>query len=150
MKEESLVKMEFLLTLNDNIVVQRYYNVRNYNPKARGSVELYNLLRDIDQTLSDDLKMKTVMYMMDNQESIIEDPEVLNTSNTDDAEWFNMYVKVGDEVILHRVIDAKLFPPKVRYTVDVRPHLKEILKGLTEIFGSENLTSDYLGYQLTR
>lgn len=150
MKEESLVKMEFLLTLNDNIVVQRYYNVRNYNPKARGSVELYHLLREIDQTLSEDLKMKTVMYMMDNQDSIIEDPEILNTSNTDDHEWFHMYVKVGEEVILHRVIDAKLFPPKVRYTVDVRPHLKEILKGLTEIFSSENLTFDYMGYQLTR
>ena len=142
--------MEFLLTLNDNFVVQRYYNVRNYNPQARASVELINLVREIDQTLSDDLKMKTVMYMMDNQDSIIEDPEVLNTSNTDDAEWFHMYIKVGDEVIFHRVIDAKLFPPKVRYTVDVRPHLKEILRGLTEIFSSENLSTDYLGYQLTR
>ncbi len=150
MKEESLVKMEFLLTLNDNFVVQRYYNVRNYNPQARASVELINLVREIDQTLSDDLKMKTVMYMMDNQDSIMEDPEVLNTSNTDDAEWFHMYIKVGDEVIFHRVIDAKLFPPKVRYTVDVRPHLKEILRGLTEIFSSENLTLDYLGYQLAR
>jgi hypothetical protein len=150
MKEESLVKMEFLLTLNDNFVVQRYYNVRNYNPQARASVELINLVREIDQTLSDDLKMKTVMYMMDNQDSIIEDPEVLNTSNTDDAEWFHMYIKVGDEVIFHRVIDAKLFPPKVRYTVDVRPHLKEILRGLTEIFSSENLSTDYLGYQLAR
>jgi hypothetical protein len=53
MKEEPLVKMEFLLTLNNNIVVQRYYNVRNYNPKARGSVDLYNLVYDIDQTLSE-------------------------------------------------------------------------------------------------
>ena len=150
MKEESLIKMEFLLTLNDNIVVQRYYNVRNYNPKARGSVELYYLVRDIDITLSEDLKMKTVMYMMDNQDNIMEDPEILNTSNTDDAEWFHMYVKVGEEVLSHRIIDAKLFPPKVRYTVDVRPHLKEILKGLTELFSSENLTSDNLGYQLTR
>jgi hypothetical protein len=150
MKEESLIKMEFLLTLNDNIVVQRYYNVRNYNPKARGSVELYYLVRDIDITLSEDLKMKTVMYMMDNQDNIMEDPEILNTSNTDDPEWFHMYVKVGEEVLCHRIIDAKLFPPKVRYTVDVRPHLKEILKGLTELFSSENLTSDYLGYQLTR
>jgi len=150
MKEESFVKMEFLLTLNDNIVVQRYYNVRNYNSQACSSVELINFIREVDQTLSDDLKMKTVMYMMDNQDSIAEDPEVLNTSFTDDAEYFHMYVKVGDDVIYHRIIDAKLYPPKVRYTVDVRPHLKGILRGLTEIFSSENLTLDYMGYQLTR
>jgi hypothetical protein len=61
-----------------------------------------------------------------------------------------MYVKIGDDVIYHRIIDAKLYPPKVRYTVDVRPHLKGILRGLTEIFSSENLTLDYMGYQLTR
>jgi hypothetical protein len=28
MKEEAIIKMEFLLTLNDNIVVQRFYNVK--------------------------------------------------------------------------------------------------------------------------
>jgi hypothetical protein len=33
MKEESITKMEFLLTLNDNFVVQRFYKVRNYNTK---------------------------------------------------------------------------------------------------------------------
>ena len=33
-KNLDLTKMEFLLTLNDNFVVQRYYNVKNYNDKA--------------------------------------------------------------------------------------------------------------------
>jgi hypothetical protein len=44
MKEQDSTKMEFLLTLNDNIVVQRFFNVRGYNPKAKNSVELYNFI----------------------------------------------------------------------------------------------------------
>ena len=83
MKEESIIKMEFLLTLNENIVVQRFYNVRNYNPNARRSVDLVYFMRQVEEDLVQDLKMKTVMYMMDNQESIYLDPEVLNTSNTE-------------------------------------------------------------------
>ena len=31
MNQNEMTKMEFLLTLNENIVVQRFYNVRGYN-----------------------------------------------------------------------------------------------------------------------
>lgn len=150
MKEEQVVKMEFLLTLNNNIVVQRFYNVKNYNPQARRSVELTQFLKYVEEMLSDDLKMKTVTYMMDNQDAIFDDPDILNTSNTDGPEYFNLYVKISDEIILHRIFDAKIYPPKVRYTVDVRPSLKSILKGLTDIFSYENLTHTYMSYDLSR
>lgn len=150
MKEEAVVKMEFLLTLNNNIVVQRFYNVKNYNPNARRSVELAQFLKDVEDMLSNELKMKTVMYMMDNQDAIIDDPDILNTSNTEGPEYFNLYVKISDEIILHRIFDAKLYPPKVRYTVDVRPSLKTILKGLTDIFSYPNLTHKYMSYDLVR
>jgi hypothetical protein len=150
MKEEAIIKMEFLLTLNDNIVVQRFYNVRNFNPQARHSYDLPYFMKQVEDDLVTDLKMKTVMYMMDTQEAIYLDPEILNTSNTDDPENFNMYVKLADDVIFHRIFDGKLYPPKVRYTVDVRPSLKNILKGLTDIFSAENLSYEYMDYDLSR
>lgn len=150
MQEEQIIKMEFLLTLNDNIVVQRYFNVRNYNPNARRSYDLAYFMGQVEEIFNSDLKMKTVMYMMDNQEGIFLDPELLNTSNTAGPELFNMYVKLSDEIIFHRIFDGKLYPPKVRYTVDVRPSLKNILKGLTDIFSAENLSYEYMEYDLSR
>jgi hypothetical protein len=86
--------------------------------------------------------------MMDNFEQIYLDPTVLDTSNTDEDESFNIYIKVGDKTICHRVFDAKMYPPKVRYTVDVRPHLKNILKCLTDIFSDEDLSFEYMDYTL--
>ncbi len=150
MKEEILVKMELLLTLNDNIVVQRFFNVRNYNPKANSSVQTIEFLKAIQETLDYDLKMKTVTYMMDNQDAITDDPDILNTSNTEGPENFNLYIKLGEQILSHRIFDAKVYPPKVRYTVDVRPHLKDFLKGLTEIFSAENLTYKFLNYDLSK
>jgi hypothetical protein len=89
--------------------------------------------------------MKTVVYMLENQDLIQSNPEVMKTSMTEGPEKFNIYVKVNEKTICHRQFDAKLFPPKVRYTVDVRPHIKNILASLTDIFSADNLTFEYLG-----
>jgi hypothetical protein len=148
MKEQEMVKMEMLLTLNDSIIVQRFFNVKGFVPSAKNSLDLYEYLSDVRKTLQYDLKMKTVIYMIDNKNLIEDDQSVLNTSMTDGPEVFNIYIKVGEQTICHRQFDAKKYPPKVRYTVDVRPHLKNILRELTDIFSSENLTYEYLGLPL--
>ena len=148
MKEQDITKMEFLLTLNENIVVQRYFNVKGYNPDAKNSIEFYQFIKDLKDELEYYLKMKTVIYMMDNKEAIIHDPKIMETSFTEGPEVFNMFVKVGDQTICHRIFDGKKFPPKVRYTVDVRPYLKDVLKELTDIFSSEELNYQYCEFDL--
>ena len=147
MKEQDITKMEFLLTLNDNIIVQRFFNVKGYNPKAKNSIDLYDFMKDVKESLHYALKMKTVVYMIDNRDAIEHDPSVMNTSYTDGTEYFNLYVKVGEQTICHRIFDGKMYPPKVRYTVDVRPYLKEILRGLTDIFSDYRLSYEYLDYK---
>jgi hypothetical protein len=150
MREQDSTKMEFLLTLNDNIVVQRFFNVRGYNPKAKNSMELYDFILSLENELSYALKMKTVIYMMDNKDAIEHDPSIMNTSHTDGPEVFNIYIKVGEQTIFHGAFDGKIFPPKVRYTVDVRPFLKDVLRELTDIFSNQKLTYNYLEFDLSK
>ena len=150
MKEQDSTKIEFLLTLNDNIVVQRFFNVRGYNPKAKNSVDLYDFISQFKRELEYHLKMKTVIYMMDNMNLIINDPSIMETSLTEGSEQFNIYLKIGEQTICHRGIDGKKFPPKVRYTVDVRPFLKNMLKELTDIFSEQKLSLEYLGFDLNK
>ena len=134
--------------LNDNIVVQRYFNVKGYNPKARKSIDVVEFVNEFGNKLMKDLKARTNMYMLDNYNQIVLDPAILDTSNTDGPETFHIKIRLGDETICHKIIDAKLYPPKIRYTVDIRPQLKSLLRGLTEIFSSEDLSYDYMEYQL--
>lgn len=148
MKEQDSTKMEFLLTLNENIVVQRFFNVKGYNPDAKNSIEFYQFIKDLKDELQYYLKMKTVVYMMDNMEAIMHDPKIMETSQTEEAEYFNIYVRVGEQTICHRIFDGKLFPPKVRYTVDVRPYLKDVLKELTDIFSKDELNYEYCEFDL--
>ena len=150
MREQESTKMEFLLTLNDNIVVQRFFNVRGFNPKAKSQVELYEFLAEFKEELQEYLKMKTLVYMMDNKDSIIHDPSIMDTSFTDGPEMFNIIIKLGEQTICHRIFDGKFYPPKVRYTVDVRPFLKETLRGLTDIFSDKKLSYNYLELDLSK
>ena len=148
MKEQDVVKMEFLITLNDNIVIQRYFNVRGFNPKAKNSLDVSYYMKDLVHEFEYDQKMRTVVYMLENQEQIIEDPNVLDTSNTDGPEVFNFYIKLGEQTICHRALNAKIFPPKIRYTVDIRQQVKSVLKDLTDIFSGENFVTNYVNYSL--
>jgi hypothetical protein len=149
MKEQTTTKLEFLMKVNNNIIVQRLFNIKDFNPKAKSSVELYNLIKDFKNDLEKELKMKTATYMLDNMYEIINNPAILDTSYTDGPESFSIYIKEGDVTICHREFDAKIYPPKIRYTVDVRPHLKNLLMSLTDIFSSKNLTYEYLGVPLS-
>jgi hypothetical protein len=81
--------------------------------------------------------------MLDNQFEITENPEILNTSITEGDENFNIYIKLDDMTICQRTFDAKVYPPKVRYTVDLRPKLKNILGDLTDIFSGKKFNYFY-------
>jgi hypothetical protein len=148
MKEQDIVKMEFLITLNNNIVIQRYFNVRGYNSTARYSMELYEYFRELVEAFEQTQRMRTVVYMLDNQYDIMEDQGLLETDNTDGPEVFNFYIKIGDQTICHRQLDGKIFPPKIRYTVDIRQEAKSVLRQLTDIFSGQNFNTSYLNYTL--
>jgi hypothetical protein len=149
MKDQDSVKLEFLMMVNDNIIVQRFFNVREFNSEAKNSLELYELLREFKEDIHTQLSLKTVTYMTDNMYEIINNPTILDTSYTDGPEYFNIFIKQNDMTICHRQVDAKVYPPKIRYTVDVRPHLKNLLMELTDIFSSKNLTKKYIDVTLS-
>jgi hypothetical protein len=148
MKELDSTKLEFLMTVNQNIIVQRFFNVRDYNPNAKYSEDLYLFLKEFKDLVSAEFKLKSVVYLLENKEEIKDNPELLNTSYTDGPENFNIYIKINDMTICHRMFDAKVYPPKIRYTVDIRPHIKRLLTSLTEIFSSNELSFEYAEVKL--
>jgi hypothetical protein len=56
MTNQDLTKFEFLLTLEGNIVVQRYFNVKGHNSKSRRSLEMHYYVKNICEEIEYDLK----------------------------------------------------------------------------------------------
>jgi hypothetical protein len=148
-EQQEATKLEFLMKVNDNIIIQRFFNVREFNPNAKNSLELYDFIRGFSEIVQEELKAKTCGYMLEHINEIIVNPDILNTSIIDGPEYFNIYIKQNDVTICHRQFNAKIYPPKIRYTVDVRPHIKNLLMLLTDIFSTKKLTLEYMGLPLS-
>jgi hypothetical protein len=144
--DESL-KFEFLLTLEGNIIVQRYFFVKDFNSKSKKSMDLYEEVKYICEEISEDLKIKTSDYLIDNQYFFMNNDNV-EDPNEKDEQYFLLQIKHLDEVFIERIFPAHYYHPKVRYAVDIRPMLKKILTNLTDILSSKQLETTYQHYEL--
>lgn len=152
MENYDITKFEFVLTLENNIVIQRYFNVMGYNPQAKKSIELYEYVSDICDEISRDLKWKTLDFMNDNPNIFIDwDSETPMISRDQDLkeEYFLVEIKMGNEVFMSRQFPAHIYHPKVRYTVDVRPKIRRYLEEISTALSLESPTMKYMEYELS-
>jgi len=145
--QQDITKFEFLLTLDGNIVCQRYFNVKGHNPQARSSMDLHYYVKNISEEISEDLKIKTSDYLCENQNYFL-NLESVEEPEDNKKEEFLIEIKLNEDVFIQRIFPAYYFHPKVRYTVDIRPKLKRILSDLTDILSYRELETTYLNYQL--
>jgi len=145
--QQELTKFEFLLSLDDNIICQRFFNVKNHNPKSRRSMNLHECVKKICETISEDLKIKSSDYLCENQNFFLS-PDVVEEVNNDKEEYFDLVIKLDENVFIQRIFPAYYYHPKVRYTVDIRNRLKQFLSDLTETLSMTELETTYLGYEL--
>ena len=145
--QQDITKFEFLLSLDGNIICQRFFNVKDHVPQARRSLDLHYYVKNICEDISYDLKIKSSNYLCENQNYIL-NFENVEDSKTSEKEDFLLEIKLGDDVFIQRIFPAYVFHPKVRYTVDIRPRLKRILSDLTDILSSEELETSYLQHEL--
>lgn len=137
-------RFEFTIYLNDNIIVQRFFDVAGFNNKAINSIN-FKILMDYNRTLVEELlKDKTLDFMNENMKSFYNDNSFVNTYDG----IIKMVVKLDGKIISTREMDAKLYPTKV--SIDVREHLFKIINGIQKCLSlkSNQLETKYLGYNL--
>lgn len=140
-------KFEFLLTLDNNIICQRFFNVKDYNPESRCSMDLHYLVKEICEEIGHDLKIKSSNYLVENQSYILNNANV-DEANNNEVQHFLLQIKQNEDVFIQRIFLASVYHPKVRYAVDIRPKLRKILADLTEVMSRRELEKVYLQYEL--
>ena len=56
-------RFEFRLTVGDDIICQRYFRIGNFNPTSLRSSELTETIRGCAETIDNDLKSKSLIYL---------------------------------------------------------------------------------------
>ena len=138
---EEKEKFEFVLSIKDNIICQRFFTVRNHNPASIKSVDLYECVSDIKDIISKQLILKTVDII---DEFFKEDVSKLQ----EETYYFTIAIKKGNVLIMERIFSADIYPPKVKFSVDIRPQISYILRELTDVLSLRKPDCYYLDKQL--
>ena len=149
MTNNDTTKVEFLLSLSGNIICQRFFNVKDFNHKAKRSMDITHDVANICEEISNDLKEKTLDFLNSNQ-NYFPVLEPGDNSEVEEEEYFLLELKLNDAVFIQRIFAAHVFPPKVRYSVDIRPKLRRILNNLSETLSYDDVTTNYMSYELTK
>lgn len=145
MRKNETTKFEFLITIEGNIVCQRFFSVKDYNPAVRRALDLYYAFREIAEDIQKNLRQKSIEFLFENEKYFFGSVDQLSPPST---EQFIMSVRLGNEVIIERQFPANIYPPKVRYTVDVRPEIRDILTKISDTMSQEEYEMDFNGVEL--
>ena len=151
-QEKNLIgkKFEFLLLINGNIICQRYFNVKEFNPNV---LQSFNLKTCVDRCVNfitgegqwdipseSTLKGKTWEYLWAGFNPYLEEYPVSEVKNIyEDEDMFTFQIKINGRVVIERQFSGNDYPPKVRYDVDIRGVIPEIIAEIQETLAEKKL-----------
>lgn len=143
-------RFEFVLYINNNIICQRYFNIRDYNEEILKSYELKELVDRITGLSNGDfgglgiipkyLQKKSMEYLWGNYNPYMPPSEETTKPTNDKVDNFQFEIKVDKKSVIKSEFSGNLFPPKVRYSVDVREIIPSIMNEIRNYFSQKTYT----------
>ena len=141
-------KFEFILRINENIVCQRYFNIRGYNNTAKDSMDLKWELEEIVSKIQSYLKEKSEDFLWVNYNPYRMKNSVVREEKKEGEDYFTFEIRVDGKIIIVERFTAMDYPPKVRYSVNVKSLIPEVISKIQRCLSKRKYltTSAYYGY----
>jgi hypothetical protein len=136
-------KFEFLLKINGHIICQRYFNVKYPNMDVIKSMDMYWTTKTCVAIIEKDLKNKSEDYLWNSHRPYDTSDPIKRVDDKGDE--FTFEIMVGGKVVMSQIFSGKPYPQRIRYSVDIRKIIPEIIEELQELFSEENLTVEFCG-----
>jgi hypothetical protein len=142
-------KFEFVFYINKNIIVQRFFNIKNYNKDVLRSVELVDCIKNVSEIIKKDLKDKSIDFLWKNYDEFAEreviEEQLKNSEKNiyENEDIYDFEIKVDDKVVAHTQFTGNVYPQRVRYSVDVRKLIPSIISEIQYTFSQENFDVEY-------
>jgi hypothetical protein len=150
MKKVEKTPYEFYLYINENIVCQRYFQLRGYNENVLHSLELKELIDTVAKIVQKDLESKTRDYLYShfNPYDVQKSEDIQRINVFDNEDVFDVEVRVSDKIIAKKRFTGNVYPPKVRYSVNIKELIPEIISNIQETLSQKKYTTNYAGIEL--
>lgn len=130
-KEYRPERFQFILSVNDNIICQRYFKINGFNPISLNSLELKETIDSIvngvmtghpgfdSGILNGDLKSKSRTYMWYTYNENYPDDEYTQPLDEAWSTTFKFAFLVDEKEVISKVWDGSVYPKFVRESVDI-------------------------------
>jgi hypothetical protein len=150
-KNEEL-RFQFVLYINDNIICQRYFNIIGFDESSIDSLEIKELMESIGGMNNGNhgslgiipryLQKKSLTYLWDNYNPYSLQNDENAKSIFERKDNFQFEIKVDEKTIGKTEFSGNYFPPKIRYAVDVREIIPEIMGEIRSQLTQKKYTFD--------
>ena len=145
---------EFLLLINGKPIVGRNFSIRGFNKESLHSLELKETIDDVVYIIREQFKEKSADYLYKYYNPYLTQDEkevyerAANINIYDNEDIFTFEIKVNSKIVAASIFSGNDFPPKVRYDVDIRKIIPEIIATIQRGLTLKNYTKEYCGYAL--
>ena len=139
-------KFEFIFYINGNIICQRYFSVKDYNKQVSKSMDMYWASKRVVNMIEDNLKSKSEDYLWGNYRPYDVQKEVRRADDKEDN--FSFEIRIDGKPVMSQIFSGNPYPQRVRYSVDVRGLVPQIIRELQDTFSEKDLTVEYCGTEL--
>lgn len=141
---------EFLFLINGNPIVGRNFPIKNYNRESLISSELRETIDDAAGLIKKHFKNNTYEFMEKiNHYFVASTDENVETKDIyENEDFFTLQIKVNGRVVCETIFSGNDYPPSVRYDVNIRKIIPEIIDYIQRGLSRKNYTKNLCGYQL--
>jgi len=142
---------EFLLLINNKPIVGRNFQIKGFNVHSLRSLELKETIDDAVYVIKEQFKARSCDYLYRYYNPYITQPPLekdVKKNIYENEDIFTFQIKVKGRIVAQTFFSGNDFPPKVRYDVDIRSIIPEIISTIQNGLTLKNYTREYEGYAL--
>jgi len=142
---------EFLLLINNKPIVGRNFQIKGFNSKSLRSIELKETIDDAVHLIKKQFTARSCDYLYRYYNPYLTQPpldkeEIKDIYENEDI--FTFQIKVKGRIVAQSIFSGNDYPPKVRYDVDIRGIISDIIYTIQQGLTLKNYTQEYEGYAL--
>lgn len=145
-------RFEFVLYINKHIICQRYFSVKDFNEKSLRSYELKLLMDRLigmgNATtqmgiITNQLKKKSVDYLWKFHNPYAPKKAEEYKNNFEKEDFFDFEIRFDKNAIASGGFSGNYFPPQVRYQVDIKDIIPQIISEIKDTLSQKKYTTKY-------
>jgi len=146
-------RFEFVLYINKHIICQRYFSIKDFNEKSLKSLELKELMDKIVGMnngsfgtlgiIPASFKKKSIDFLWKNYNPYLPAKAEMYKNIFEKEDMFDFEIKVDKNVVAKSCFSGNYFPQNVRYQVDIKEIIGQIISEIRYALSQKKYTNKY-------